>query len=114
MILSLYSSRCLLSLSLSSLLPRQPVRSFPSNKVSSVWHHYRHYANLTSSPLRKMLIEPVPCLSDNYAYLLIDPATKEAAVIDPVDPERVLAAVEQHGGKLTTLLTTHHHSDHAG
>jgi hypothetical protein len=68
MILSLYS-RCL-------LLPRQLVRSLPSNKASNVWHYYRHYANLAYSP-RKMIIEPVPCLSDNYAYLLIDPTTKE-------------------------------------
>jgi hydroxyacylglutathione hydrolase len=34
---------------------------------------------------------------------------KEAAIVDPVEPEKVLAAVEDEGVKLTTLLTTHHH-----
>jgi hydroxyacylglutathione hydrolase len=29
--------------------------------------------------------------------------------VDPVEPEKVLAAVEDEGVKLTTLLTTHHH-----
>ncbi|KAI9597623.1 hydroxyacylglutathione hydrolase [Syncephalis fuscata] len=61
-----------------------------------------------------MKVEPVPCLGDNYAYLLIDPVTQEAAVIDPVQPERLLAAVERHECKLTTVLTTHHHLDHSG
>ncbi|MCL4132295.1 UNVERIFIED_CONTAM: hypothetical protein GTU68_039751, partial [Idotea baltica] len=45
---------------------------------------------------------------------LIDDATKEAAIIDPVEPKTVLKAVEEAGVKLTTILTTHHHWDHAG
>ncbi|RKP26245.1 hydroxyacylglutathione hydrolase [Syncephalis pseudoplumigaleata] len=61
-----------------------------------------------------MIVEPVPCLGDNYAYLLVDPATREAAAIDPVTPERVLSALKQYDARLTTVLTTHHHSDHSG
>lgn len=45
---------------------------------------------------------------------LIDNKTKAAAVVDPVDPEAVLAAVKKFGVNLTTVLTTHHHWDHAG
>jgi hydroxyacylglutathione hydrolase len=33
-----------------------------------------------------MKIVPVPCLEDNYAYLIIDKDTGEAAVVDPVEP----------------------------
>ena len=29
-------------------------------------------------------VVPVPCLDDNYAYLLIDEETKTAAAVDPV------------------------------
>lgn len=61
-----------------------------------------------------MKVRILPALSDNYMYLLMDPATKEAAIVDPVDPESVISAVAEEGVTLTTLLTTHHHWDHAG
>ncbi|KAI9222451.1 hydroxyacylglutathione hydrolase cytoplasmic [Blastocladiella britannica] len=61
-----------------------------------------------------MDIHPIPCLSDNYAYLLVDRATKTAAAIDPVEPEKVLAAAAKLGVDVTMILTTHHHTDHAG
>jgi hydroxyacylglutathione hydrolase len=59
-------------------------------------------------------VVPVPQLSDNYAYLLIDPATSEAAVVDCAEAVPVLAAAEQAGARLTTVLATHHHFDHVG
>lgn len=61
-----------------------------------------------------MKIELLPALSDNYMYLLVDTETKEAAVVDPVEPVKVLDAVRKQGVRLTTVLTTHHHWDHAG
>ncbi|GCB65989.1 hydroxyacylglutathione hydrolase, mitochondrial isoform X1 [Scyliorhinus torazame] len=61
-----------------------------------------------------MKVELLPALADNYMYLLIDNETKEAAVVDPVEPQKVVEAVKKHGVKLTTVLTTHHHWDHAG
>lgn len=60
-----------------------------------------------------MRVELLPALSDNYMYLLIDVDTREAAVVDPVEPIKVVEAVRKHGVKLTTILTTHHHWDHA-
>ena len=39
-----------------------------------------------------MRIVPVPCLRDNYAYLVIAPSG-EAAVVDPGEVTPVLAAV---------------------
>ncbi|XP_067858950.1 hydroxyacylglutathione hydrolase, mitochondrial [Heptranchias perlo] len=61
-----------------------------------------------------MKVELLPALADNYMYLLIDNDTREAAIVDPVEPQKVVEAVKKHGVKLTTVLTTHHHWDHAG
>lgn len=64
-----------------------------------------------------MKIVPVPVRSDNYAYLLIDNATRQAAVVDPYDVAKVEAALEREGIPIecvNAILTTHHHDDHAG
>ena len=44
-----------------------------------------------------------------FTFQLVDDKSKEAAIVDPVEPKTVLAAVEEAGVKLTTILTTHHH-----
>jgi hydroxyacylglutathione hydrolase len=56
----------------------------------------------------------VPCLTDNYAYVLRDPATGECAVVDPSEAEPVLAALASMGARPTMVLNTHHHYDHVG
>ncbi|XVE86009.1 hypothetical protein DITRI_Ditri18aG0001800 [Diplodiscus trichospermus] len=61
-----------------------------------------------------MKIFEVPCLEDNYSYLIIDESTKEAAVVDPVEAEKVVESANQQGVVLKLVLTTHHHWDHAG
>ncbi|KNC71158.1 hypothetical protein SARC_16302, partial [Sphaeroforma arctica JP610] len=33
-----------------------------------------------------MKIDVIPMFEDNYAYLIIDDATKDAAIIDPAEP----------------------------
>eukprot|EP00871_Galdieria_phlegrea_P004907 jgi/Galph1/5417/GphlegSOOS_G4088.1 len=57
---------------------------------------------------------PVPVLEDNYAYLLIDTTKNIAAAVDPVEPEKVLEIATKERVKLTHVLTTHRHWDHAG
>jgi hydroxyacylglutathione hydrolase len=57
-------------------------------------------------------IEIVPCLSDNYAYLL--KADGAVAVVDPSEPDPVIRALEARGLRLTHILNTHHHFDHTG
>ncbi|KAJ1529100.1 hypothetical protein HK405_002240, partial [Cladochytrium tenue] len=66
--------------------------------------------------LRTMFtVVPVPTLKDNYAYLLLtDPANKTCAAVDPAEPEKALAAARERGWTIDTVLTTHHHGDHAG
>lgn len=58
---------------------------------------------------------PVPCLRDNYAYLVFDPDGEgDAVVIDPSEAEPVLSALNEHGLSLRAILNTHHHWDHVG
>jgi hydroxyacylglutathione hydrolase len=59
-------------------------------------------------------VVPVPQLADNYAYLVIDPETREAAVVDCAEAAPVLAEARRRDAHLTTVLATHHHFDHVG
>jgi hydroxyacylglutathione hydrolase len=59
-------------------------------------------------------VVPVPQLSDNYAYLVIDPGSGEAGVVDCAEAGPVLSQVDRHGVRLTAVLATHHHFDHVG
>mgnify|MGYP001205208275 CR=1 FL=1 len=61
-----------------------------------------------------MDVVPVPQLADNYAYLLIDPTSHQAAVVDCAEAEPVLAAAERLRLSLRAVLATHHHFDHVG
>ncbi len=54
----------------------------------------------------------IPCLSDNYAYLLHDPDSGQTAVVDVPEPGPILAALDAHQWRLTDILITHHHPDH--
>jgi hydroxyacylglutathione hydrolase len=59
-------------------------------------------------------VVPVPQLADNYAYLLIDPGTRDAAVVDCAEAAPVLDEVRRRGVGLRAILATHHHFDHVG
>ena len=61
-----------------------------------------------------MAIVTVPQLSDNYAYLVIDDGSKDCAVVDCAEADKVIAAAKSHGAKLVAVLTTHWHGDHSG
>ncbi len=54
----------------------------------------------------------VPCLKDNYAYLLHDPQSGATAVVDVPEPGPIAAALAERGWTLTDILITHHHWDH--
>ncbi|XP_052900345.1 hydroxyacylglutathione hydrolase, mitochondrial isoform X2 [Anopheles moucheti] len=64
--------------------------------------------------MASMTVTKIPALKDNFMYLVMCNATRQAAVVDPVEPDRVLEVVQQQNCKLNKLLTTHHHWDHAG
>ena len=42
-----------------------------------------------------MEIVTIPCLEDNFAYLLICPKTQQAAVVDPSEAAPVQKEIEQ-------------------
>lgn len=59
-------------------------------------------------------IQLIPLLTDNYAYLLRDEATKKTAVVDPSEAKPILELLKQKGLQLDYVLSTHHHWDHTG
>jgi hydroxyacylglutathione hydrolase len=61
-----------------------------------------------------MRVLPVPCLSDNYAYLVHADGAKEAFVVDPSEAGPVIEAIEREGLRLVAIVNTHHHPDHVG
>jgi hydroxyacylglutathione hydrolase len=58
-------------------------------------------------------IERIPTLSDNYTYLLLCEESGEAAVVDAPEAEPVLRRAKAIGSRVTKILSTHHHPDHA-
>ena len=61
-----------------------------------------------------MRVHIVPCLQDNYAYLVHAEGRKEALVVDPSEAAPVIAAAEREGLVIVGILNTHHHWDHVG
>jgi hydroxyacylglutathione hydrolase len=59
-------------------------------------------------------VHQFPCLSDNYGFLLHDPASGETACIDTPDAAAYLREAEAKGWRITQIWNTHWHPDHAG
>ncbi|MEW9856261.1 hydroxyacylglutathione hydrolase [Novosphingobium sp. M1R2S20] len=59
-------------------------------------------------------VHQFPCLSDNYGFLLHDPATQETVCIDTPDAEAYLREAHGRGWQITQIWNTHWHPDHAG
>jgi len=57
-------------------------------------------------------IVTVPCLSDNYAYLVNGP--DGVAIIDAPEAGPIIAALDARGWTPGVILITHHHHDHVG
>ena len=56
----------------------------------------------------------VPCLRDNYAFLVHEPSTRCTAVVDTPEVAPIQAALDARGWQLDYILNTHHHPDHVG
>jgi len=59
-------------------------------------------------------IHQFPCLSDNYGFLIHDPASGATAAIDTPDAEEILRQAAAKGWRVTDVWNTHWHPDHAG
>ena len=56
----------------------------------------------------------IPCLTDNYSYLLHETVSDTVAIVDPSDFQSTDKIIEQKFKKLDFILNTHHHADHIG
>ena len=61
-----------------------------------------------------MKIQIIPCLQDNYSYLIIDEKKNIACVVDPSEADPVIEYLEKNKIQLKFILNTHHHYDHVG
>jgi len=64
--------------------------------------------------MSELTIHMFPCLADNYGYLLHDAESGATAAVDTPDAHAIAAELEKKGWRLTHILNTHHHADHAG
>jgi hydroxyacylglutathione hydrolase len=61
-----------------------------------------------------MQVSLVPCLTDNYAYIINDNDSKTVGVVDPSEASPIIACLKRLNLKLDYILNTHHHFDHIG
>ena len=61
-----------------------------------------------------MQIIPIPCLSDNYAYIINDKDSKTVGVVDPSESLPIISYLKKNNLNLNYILNTHHHFDHIG
>ena len=61
-----------------------------------------------------MNIEIIPCLNDNYSYLLHDEISNKVAIVDPSEFTVCDEIINKSYKKLDFILNTHHHYDHVG
>ena len=59
-------------------------------------------------------IDIIPCLQDNYSFVIYDTETDIVAVIDPSEFEPVNNFIEKKFKKIDYIFNTHHHFDHTG
>jgi hydroxyacylglutathione hydrolase len=56
----------------------------------------------------------IPALSDNYIWLVHDPASGETMVVDPAEADPVLVEADKRGWHIGQIWNTHWHPDHTG
>ena len=61
-----------------------------------------------------MKIEIIPCLNDNYSYLIHDQISNTVAIVDPSEFIPCDTIISKNYKKLDFILNTHHHYDHVG
>ena len=54
----------------------------------------------------------IPCLSDNYAFLLRDNNSGDVVLIDVPEAAPITAELDRRGWTLSQIWLTHHHFDH--
>ena len=60
-----------------------------------------------------MKVEIIPCLSDNFSYLIHDKVSDKVSIVDPAEYKACDDVIKKYK-KLDFILNTHHHYDHVG
>ena len=60
-----------------------------------------------------MIVEIIPCLSDNYSYVIYEKETSTVSIVDPSEFNACDKVISKYK-KLDFILNTHHHADHVG
>ena len=71
-------------------------------------------ATTTTQSMGSLTIVQVPCLNDNYGYLIHDATSGCTAIVDTPEASPYTTELQQRGWTLTHILNTHHHWDHTG
>ena len=58
-----------------------------------------------------MFVQIIPCLNDNYSYLIHEKETNTVSIVDPAEYETCDKVIQKYK-KLDFILNTHHHADH--
>tara|TARA_B100000029_G_scaffold323873_1_gene316267 strand:- start:614 stop:1375 length:762 start_codon:yes stop_codon:yes gene_type:complete len=61
-----------------------------------------------------MQIAIIPCLTDNYSYIINDNNSKTTGVVDPSEAGPIISYLKKKNLNLNYILNTHHHFDHIG
>lgn len=64
--------------------------------------------------MQSLRVQLIPIFEDNYVFVLIDEAHRQAVIVDPGDSSSVTNFLRQEDLKLQGILLTHHHNDHVG
>ena len=59
-------------------------------------------------------INIIPCLQDNYSYVVRETDTDIIGVVDPSDFNSIDNFIKKKFNKIDFILNTHHHFDHTG
>jgi hydroxyacylglutathione hydrolase len=59
-------------------------------------------------------INIIPCLQDNYSYIIHDTDTDTVGVLDPSEFDPINDFIKKKFNKIDFILNTHHHFDHTG
>src|SRR3954468_2697036 len=61
-----------------------------------------------------LMIEPIACLKDNYAYLIFQQGDSAGYLVDPSESDPPAVELARRRLTLRGILATHHHADHVG
>jgi hydroxyacylglutathione hydrolase len=69
---------------------------------------------LQSQTISNMQVSMIKAFSDNYIWAISSDNSQALAIVDPGDADVCIQYIEENNKQLSSILITHHHSDHVG